>query len=163
MAKRKKIDPALSAERAYQAEKSHANRSSWQEHAVFLGVQRLAVIYLENPAAFKNGVCSYAAYKDKANFHFDLAKAVREMLTAEGNTMPDPKTGGLRQIFNIEKVTDQAVEQMLKPSRTNSKRELFDATLAERLAHLKAPPMFDEPMQDDLSETVETFDKLLDP
>lgn len=159
--RKKKDKAALALERAYQAAKSHANKSAWHEYAVMMGADALAVYFIQDPKKFSGGTCAYQNYKEKARFRFDLARAVRDLLAAEGNSVPDHRTGGSRPLFDLANITDAAVEQMLKPSVRGNKRALFEAAIAHRLAVRTSKPAQDDHWPEDLREIAASIDALM--
>ena len=121
MVKDKQVDPALSAERAHQASKSHANRSGWQDHAIFIAADTLAVRFHTDPSKFRHGVASYKAYRDKKRFHEEIAEKTKTILRTEADERVGPT------FTNLDTVTEEAVRKMLL-----RRRLLFESTFAER-------------------------------
>ena len=123
MVKKKKVDAALSAERAYQARKSHANRSNWQEHAIFIAADTLAARHHSDPSKFRHGVASYRAFGNKKRFHKEIAERTKAILRTEADERVGPT------FTNLDTVTEEAVRKMLL-----RRRSLFETMFAERRA-----------------------------
>ena len=125
--RQKKPKSAVSEERAYQAEKSQANRSAWQEYAIMWGADYLAAEWVnKSGAGFRGKQPTYKAYTAKGRFHFHLAEITKEKLLSVGWYAHDRKTG--KPTPQSLDITETSVRQMLL-----RRRKMFEAALQDRI------------------------------